>query len=316
LKSYRACLAATAAFGVQACPPIGGDFQQSLLNLQDRVSVDTTPDALAATEAEAEHQLRQWGERSAEYLKEKAAEVKDLMMVLAQAAEQLVDHDKRYSTQFEGFSTHLRAIADLEDLHKIRESLVESAAQLKVCAYRMTEDSQKSVAKLRAEVSTYQARLEESERLALRDYLTGLGNRRKVEQEIESRIQQGRAFTLLLLDLNKFKPINDQLGHAAGDEVLKQFATELKTIFRASDVVGRWGGDEFLVVLDCALNQAKAQMARIREWVFGDYTVKTGEGSRKVQVAAAMGVAVWKPGETMESLLKRVDEAMYQDKRR
>src|ERR1017187_8108419 len=194
LNSYRACLAATAAFGFQACPPIERDFQQSLLNLQERVSADATPSAVAATQAEAENQLRQWGERSSGYLKEKAAEVKDLMMVLARTAEQLVEHDKRYTTQFEGFSTHLQSIADLEDLTKIRQSLVESAAQLKVCVEKMTEDSRQSVTQLRAEVSTYQARLEESERLALRDCLTGLDNRRKVEQEIQSRIQQGRAF--------------------------------------------------------------------------------------------------------------------------
>lgn len=316
LNSYRSCLAATAAFGAKACPSIGRDFEQSLLNLQERVSADARPEDVAAAQAEAEYQLNAWGDRGSEYLKQKTADVKDLMLVLSRAAEQLVERDARFATQFVRFSNHLRGMADLDDMRDIRRSLIDCALQLKGCIDRMTEDSRGSVTQLRAELSKYHARVEESERLALRDYLTGLDNRRKVEREIESRMRQGRAFTLILLGLNRFKTINGQFGHAAGDDVLRQFATELKTIFRSADIAGRWGGDEFMVVLDGALNQAHAQVARIREWVFGEYAVQTGEGSRRVHVDSAIGAVSWKPGETFDALIERAAAAMCLDKRR
>jgi diguanylate cyclase (GGDEF)-like protein len=315
LGCYRSTLAATATFGVQACPPVGENFQQNLLNLQQRISGDVTPGLLASTQKLAEQELREWGESASNYLKHKATEVKDLMMVLAQAADTIGMRDQRYGEEFGSFSAQLRAIADLEDLTKIRTSLIESATQLKTCLAKMAEESRQSVAQLRAEVSLYQCRLEESERLAVRDSLTGLDNRRKIEQELEDRILRSQTFTVMLLDLNEFKAINDELGHETGDEVLKQFALELKSALRTADIVGRWGGDEFIVLLDCALTQSEAQVARVRQWVCGEYTVSIADGPRKIRIHAAIGLASWNQGETMKDLVKRADVAMYQDKR-
>lgn len=294
---------------------MAGDFQQHLLNLQQRLLGEVTPDVLAGTQQDAEQKLKDWGNRAAQYLREKAAEVKDLMMVLAHAADAIGERDQRYNVEFSGFSAQLRAIADLEDLTKIRASIVESATQLKSCVDKMEKESKQSVAQLKAEVSVYQTRLEETEQLAIRDSLTGLYNRRKIETELEERIGKGRIFTAMLLDLNKFKPINDELGHEAGDEVLKQFTAELRSAFRTSDMVGRWGGDEFLVVLDCTISQAESQVARIRQWVCGEYTIPVSGGTRKVRVDAAIGLACWTQGESMKDLLKRADVAMYEDKR-
>ncbi len=94
-----------------------------------------------------------------------------------------------------------------------------------------------------------------------------------------------------MFDVNGFKQINDGLGHLAGDQVLKQFATELKAAFRPTDFIGRWGGDEFIAILDCELKQAEAQIARVRQWVFGDYEIIVGGVARKIGVSAAIGVA-------------------------
>ena len=109
------------------------------------------------------------------------------------------------------------------------------------------------------------------------------------------RIAHSRVFSVILLDLNEFKQINDSHGHPVGDEV-KQFASELKSAFRSTDVVARWGGDEFVVVLDCDIGEAKAQIERLSQWVFGEYTIRAGRNALKIKVDAAVGVAAWKPG--------------------
>jgi diguanylate cyclase (GGDEF)-like protein len=122
-------------------------------------------------------------------------------------------------------------------------------------------------------------------------------------------------FSVVLYDLNGFKHVNDTYGHMAGDDVLRQFSSELRAAFRAVDDVGRWGGDEFIVVQDCGLEEARRLVERAAKWIFGEYTVR-GEGPpRKLPVAASAGVAVWREGETIAALVARADAEMYRQKK-
>jgi len=290
-------------------------LRHNLLQLQAALSRESTPGLLQQTGQKVEAELAQWGCGAADYFKQRAGEVKEVMMILARTAELTGERDQRYSCQFEEFTGRLEAMADLHDLVLIRDSLVKSAIDLRACATAMAEESQKSVARLREDVKGYQARLDDAERLAGQDPLTGLDNRRRVESSIEHRMEQKMAFSVLLLDLNGFKQLNDTHGHQAADEVLKQFTAELKSVFRTGDVVGRLGGDEFIVVLDAGLQDARAHVERISRWVFGDYTIRVGDTSRKVTVNAAVGAAEWQAGDSLRTLLDRADADMYRDKR-
>ena len=150
--------------------------------------------------------------------------------------------------------------------------------------------------------------------LAMIDPLTGLYNRRAGEQRMEAEIarcsRKGDALTVLLLDLDKFKQINDTLGHAAGDLVLKEFGAALQKAIRGSDIAVRTGGDEFLVVLpECRADQAQLVLGRLAgfsvEW----------EGQRKI-VTFSAGWRQCEPGDRPIELLKAADEALYENKRR
>jgi diguanylate cyclase (GGDEF)-like protein len=315
LDSYRSVLNAMGESGMQACPAVGSTLRQNLLQLQAALSAESTPAILQQTGRKVEAELTQWGCGAADYFRQRAGEVKEVMMILARTAELTGERDQRYSSQFQEFTGRLEAMADLHDLVLIRDSLVKSAIDLRACVTAMAEESQKSVARLREDVKGYQARLDDAERLAGQDPLTGLDNRRGVESSIEYRMGQKRAFSILLLDLNGFKQLNDTCGHQAADEVLKQFTAELKSVFRGGDVVGRWGGDEFIVVVNAGLQDASAHIERISRWVFGDYTIRVGDTSRKVEVSAAIGVAEWQAGDSLRTLLERADAAMYRDKR-
>jgi diguanylate cyclase (GGDEF)-like protein len=116
---------------------------------------------------------------------------------------------------------------------------------------------------------------------------------------------------------HSFNAINDRHGHTASDSLLKQFATELQSSMRSMDLVARWGGDEFIVVLNCELAEAKPQIDRIRQWTFGDYIIQTGSGKAelKVGVSAAVGAAQWVPGIPRPQVIDQADAAMYQDKK-
>jgi len=315
LDSYRSVLTAMGESGMQACPAVGSTLRQNLLQLQAALSAEPTPGLLQQTGQKVEAELIQWGCGAADYFKQRTGEVKEVMMILARTAELTGERDQRYSCQFQEFTGRLEAMADLHDLALIRDSLVKSAIDLRACATAMAEESQQSVARLREDVRGYQARLDDAERLAGQDPLTGLDNRRGVESSIEYRMGQKKVFSIMLLDLNGFKQLNDTCGHQAADEVLKQFTAELKSIFRSGDLVGRWGGDEFIVVVNAGIEAAGAHIERISRWVFGDYTIRVGDTSRKVAVSAAIGAAEWQAGDSLRTLLDRADAAMYRDKR-
>uniref|UniRef100_UPI003571382F putative bifunctional diguanylate cyclase/phosphodiesterase n=1 Tax=Asanoa iriomotensis TaxID=234613 RepID=UPI003571382F len=151
---------------------------------------------------------------------------------------------------------------------------------------------------------------------AAHDALTGLANRRQLLDEGQKKIAQGHAdgvIALLLLDLNHFKEVNDTLGHAAGDDVLKQVADRLKAAARDGDLVSRLGGDEFAVLLTglpapaVAAHRAERLVAALREPI-------EVEGMR-ISVEASGGIATAPSSGGIAELLRRADVAMYQAKR-
>jgi diguanylate cyclase (GGDEF)-like protein len=313
VESYRTAIAAMGNCWAQACPPLSEPLQKSLLNLRNQITAEVTPQVVTEAGQRIEKELGRWGVRAAEYYKRKAGDVKEIMMVLASAAEKAGERDQRYSRQLNKITARLQGIAGLEDFTAMRQSLIHSANELKSSVEQMTRESQSFLHNLKAELAGYERRLQEADGLAMRDELTGLDNRRSLEAKMETRVAQQRLFSLVVLDLNGFKAVNDSLGHMAGDQLLKQFGSELRSAVRSTDLVARWGGDEFVVALDG--NQPATHVERIKQWVFGDYTIQAAGASQKVKVIAAIGVAVWSLGETVADVFSHADSAMYGQKR-
>jgi diguanylate cyclase (GGDEF)-like protein len=151
---------------------------------------------------------------------------------------------------------------------------------------------------------------------ASQDALTGLANRRSLDTHLEFRARRDTPFTVIYIDLNDFKKINDTYGHQAGDDLLKQVGGRLRLVFRSTDFVGRWGGDEFVALVDASLADAEAQVSRITEAFSQDFVIVSREKEERVRVGAAVGVATWRPGETVTEVVQRADAEMYQQKLR
>ncbi|HTA47302.1 MAG TPA: GGDEF domain-containing protein [Bryobacteraceae bacterium] len=315
LTGYKDLLLAIARSASEATPYLGEELRQKLKALNESLGDAPQPSRVREVHAEADRELAAWGHRASGYLGEKAREVRELMIAVADAAASSTERDQRYAGRFKDLTGQLHSIAKLEDLTSVRRSLVESAAELKSCAEKMAVEGAAAISQLTAEVSAYRAKLEESERRETTDGLTGVLNRRGIEGRLEGRIALGKPFSVAMLDLNEFKKTNDQYGHAAGDDLLRQFSTELQTQFKPGGIVGRWGGDEFVVVLQGGIEEARPAMDRVRRWVFGSYSLTLPDKSIKVNVTAATGVAEWNGKETLVELLARADERMYGDKR-
>jgi len=159
-----------------------------------------------------------------------------------------------------------------------------------------------------------QVRAEEFQRQATIDPLTGLYNRRFAEQRLAAeaaRCQRyGHALTVISFDLNNFKDINDQYGHPAGDQVLKEFAERLNKAIRVSDFAVRMGGDEFLAILpECAVGQAPSLLNRLAN-------LEVEHEGVRIPVAFSYGCVGYETGESPQSFLERADQLLYADKRR
>jgi diguanylate cyclase (GGDEF)-like protein len=314
LEAYRAALGAMGNCGLRACPPLGPELRKNMMLLAESLARASTPPLVMETEGHVEQQLQEWGEHTAEYFQQRAADVKEILMTLARAAESVAERDKRYTTQFGEFTKRLQALANLEDLPQIRAAIVRGAKELKTCVDKMEQDGRESVAALRTQVTTYQTKLEEAEQRACHDALTGLDNRQGIETKLQRRIDAHKPFCVVMLDLNGFKPVNDTHGHEAGDDLLKQFSTELRSASRVTDVVGRWGGDEFIVILDGNITEAQTHVERMQKWVFGSYTLHVGTEGPKVEMTAAIGLVEWQSGESIKQILARADAVMYKQK--
>jgi diguanylate cyclase (GGDEF)-like protein len=316
--AFVSALEAISENSIRACPPAGSTLQGELLGLGAKLPRQSSPDEMVKLGQEVVRSIQAWGEGADRNIQRQAGEVKEIMLMMARTAESMVDRDQRYGTELNQLTTQLQSIATLHDLTQIRSQLISGATQLKACVTKMNSDSQQSIQELRKELTVIQTRAEDAERLATIDPLTGLPNRRRVEAEIDRHLATGQPFCVLFFDLNGFKRINDIHGHLAGDQLLKAFAAELRSAFRVSDIVGRWGGDEFVAILDGGRAAGESYLARIREWIFGEYPItlpdKEATIKVKVKVEASVGVTESRPGETAAQLLSRADAAMYKQK--
>jgi diguanylate cyclase (GGDEF)-like protein len=170
--------------------------------------------------------------------------------------------------------------------------------------------------RLKRELAVARARVGELEARADIDPLLDILNRRGFERELARAIAHvGRYATpaaLLFIDLDGFKPVNDRHGHAAGDRLLKAVATELNRHVRASDVVGRLGGDEFGVLVWRVEEPQAIAKARELEAVIG--RVAMTHGRAQVTVAASIGVATLVEDMTPADIIAAADQAMYSRK--
>ncbi len=166
-------------------------------------------------------------------------------------------------------------------------------------------------------VKAVERRAMELEQLAFRDFLTGMPNRRytdhKVQQAIDDRRHFGRAYGLLMIDLDAFKRINDTYGHRAGDALLQAIGRALALGLRSNDIVGRWGGEELLVLAADASPHVLADLAERCRAIVADCIVNWN--GQQVNVTASVGATLLDENDTHSSAVDRADALMYRSKK-
>ncbi|NQD36616.1 diguanylate cyclase [Permianibacter sp. IMCC34836] len=204
--------------------------------------------------------------------------------------------------------------------------LRQSQAELEQRVERRTAELQDANRQLQAEISERERMAKLLEQTARTDFLTKLINRRAMAQSLQTEVarleransESGRVeaasgtFSMVLVDIDHFKNINDQFGHDIGDEVLKALARAFEASVREQDIVARWGGEEFLILLpNTGQADAVEQAERLRQLLDSD---KLRIDRYPHRVTASFGVSEYSKGQSVESMLKQADVALYQAK--
>jgi two-component system cell cycle response regulator len=155
--------------------------------------------------------------------------------------------------------------------------------------------------------------------MAVTDALTGLHNRRYMENHLSTLVEQAstraKPLALMILDIDFFKSINDTYGHDAGDDVLREFAVRIRKSIRGIDLACRYGGEEFVIVMpETGLDVAGMVAERLRRSIAGE-TFAVNKGTKRIDVTISIGLATLdNKDEPVADVLKRADMALYQAK--
>jgi len=168
-----------------------------------------------------------------------------------------------------------------------------------------------------SDIKEFELKIEELERLAFYDSLTLLSNRRQIEQQLSvllhDKQRYGWSFGIIFFDIDQFKDINDTYGHPAGDKVLNTIASITKSTFRASDIIGRWGGDEFIVLVKCIDDDILHPVAEKFRRIVESFPVNVD--NNEIPMTVSIGATLGHEKDTLESLMERVDKLLYNSKK-
>jgi diguanylate cyclase len=279
--------------------------------LESRLKQAASLEPVEIEQLYAQH-IQKRNEHSSEKLQAELAElIRKLTTRAATSGEEAAEYAKVLAENEQGLS----AVSDAASLQRVIQALVSSTAAARTATDKLRSDlaaSQTEMVTMREQLGTLQGE-------ALTDPLTGLRNRRGFEQavaQLTSGSSDGLAgAAFLLADVDHFKRVNDTYGHLFGDQVLRACGQVFTSAVKGRDVVGRFGGEEFLILLpDTPVKGALALAEQIRGAFSKVRIRRTGREETIEPVTISIGVAVPAPGEAMEQVVERADKALYQAK--
>ena len=245
----------------------------------------------------------------------KEEKVDRILRHIAKVLQAHMTDSESFSERLDGHNQRLSQQEAVGPVKEIVLALIEDNREMRDRLYTVRNQLEES----RLQVVHLQTNLERAEEASLRDVVTAIGNRRFFDacfpDEVEKARRLGDNICLALADIDKFKHVNDRFGHLVGDRLLRLFANILVQNARGQDKVARFGGEEFALIFPGArLADAVIAAERIRGVLESKQWTIEPSGERVGKVTASFGVAVLRPDETANDLLKRADQRLYEAK--
>jgi len=291
-------------------------FRQHLTRVADQVSRD--PEALTARmAAECVDLCYSFLHRAQTHLAERETEFSELIAILSEMVATL--GGTSFNDQLDRSAERLHKIVDINDVRILKRRLTVEIETLKRLSDEKRAQDSGHKAHFSTEIERLQLRLAQSMEEASVDPLTKVANRGRFERTLQQWLRAHRAsghpFVLALIDVDHFKAINDTFGHPEGDRVLLELARTLSSTVRPTDLVARYGGDEFVVMLaDTTAAQSQGRLRQIMT-TLSTTVVGAPDVVPPMILTLSIGVTDWAAEDEMADLIGRADQAMYEAKR-
>jgi diguanylate cyclase len=255
------------------------------------------------------------------HLAEKRERIQKIQSALMQQMNEVIRQNEKFGVLLEIEESSLREADTMNELIDLKSALVSEVDRMRGSHQALTQKldvAAKYLQIIGTEGKHLNDELTRAHILSLTDELTDLPNRRaflrRLEDEVARVQRYGYPLSLALIDMDSFKSINDRYGHGAGDEVLRNFAANMLSVFRHHDMVARYGGEEFAVLLpNTDRNGALRALEKVKKRT--SESSYRFDGKTMAMPTFSAGISLYKPGETPSSLIERADKALYQAKR-
>jgi len=317
VECYLGAILCIQEHAIELTPELTHEHQLALRVLHRSLFEDFSPESLERSRDALREIVECYREKARECHSERESDVRAMIVSLAMAAETMSSHNETHSNRLKDFTHQLQETAQqATDLGQIKRELRKHVEQLRSTNQSIWQENHDSSSDIQSKLAEFQGRLERAEKRATTDALTGLLNRGEGESRLSQQLGLGRMTSVILIDLNDFKQINDRWGHSCGDQVLRVFSKNLEQFVRPSDLVCRWGGDEFLILLGSGEAIARERAEDLRQKLRSRYRVVLLGKIFEIDISASVGTAQARCGESVEDLMARADGEMYQDKRK
>ncbi len=240
-------------------------------------------------------------------------ELREMLNELAEDFGSITEDNTNFSGQIKDSMSHIENAIELDEIKEIRKKITLETSSMRDVIAKKQEKDAIIIDSLTYKVKSMTAELASAKEEVLIDGLTQIYNRKAFDKKINDffnkKSEKRRLFTLVMVDIDYFKKVNDEYGHTVGDEILKMVARTIKDTFRLNDFVARYGGEEFSVMIDRIDSHYIMNVCeRLRIAIEAiNFTVDTGI----IPTSASIGIAFSKESDTPKKLIDRADKALY-----
>jgi diguanylate cyclase len=320
LRSIQALIHFLKSFALDVKEIQSDAFKASADELSQRFTSNEKPKRV---ELHFEHQkgkILSFIEHQHLYIEDREKELRDIIDILTKAMANLDVENRDFYQRLHDQSEKMEQITRLDDIKRIRSALAHEVSQMHEMVDIKKDQDHRHVQQLASQVECLRQELEKTRAKSMTDGLTGVYNRQAFDETLADLIERSQVmnstFSLLMLDLDDFKKINDTHGHLVGDQVLMAFSQKCRRAVRGDDYIARYGGEEFAIILPGAsLKNALKKARSICDAISASrYATCDSENNGYIAITVSIGVAELKKTDTPEKIIERADKALYKAK--
>ena len=261
-------------------------------------------------------------DRQHAYIKDREQELRDIIDLLTKVMANLNVENSDFYHRINKQGEAIIKISGLDDIKKIKNALKAEVEQMWEIVSLKQDQERRQIRQLAGQVHTLQNQLVEARAKAMTDSLTGIYNRQALDEFLVEKIEHNSpgadGFSVLMVDIDNFKTINDKFGHIIGDRVLFALAQKCRASIRGEDFLARYGGEEFTIVLEGAAFRHALKIAQklCNTIASVRYATSESQNGDYLCMTVSIGMTHYKKGDTMSTLIARADQALYDAKRK